>query len=155
MLRYIIAALIILLNDKSSRDVLRNKHLFSVSSVFSATSAGKNSVRKWPQHRLSAKTTLCFSKLLKTAQNGSIFAKNEVFFGKNGPKIAKSGSKRLYFGIVSLLRRCFWAKNADRKFPLAPKTFISPYKKARNSSTFTLIFIHRLRRFLRLYIGDR
>jgi len=55
----------------------------------------------------SAKTTVSFSKMLKTVQFLSIFEKNETFFAKTITKIAKSGSKTFHFGAPSFLRRCF------------------------------------------------
>jgi len=76
--------------------------------------------------RLSAKTTLSFSKIAKTAQFLFIFAKNEPLFAKNVPKFAKSAPKTLDFGTHSQSRRCFLAKNAGRAFLIAAETFISP-----------------------------
>ncbi len=82
-----------------------------------------------------------FSKLSKTAQFLTNFAKNVSLFAKSGPKFAKTAPKTLHFGTPSLLRRRFWPKNAGHVFSLTTKTFISPYKNGLGSLRFILIFV--------------
>ena len=41
----------------------------------------------------------------------------------------------LYFGTLSLLRRCFWPRNGGREIPKPQKMHISPYK-IKNQQSF-------------------
>lgn len=68
---------------------------------------GQNSARKRPAHRLSAITRVSFSKAVKTAENRSIFVKNDLLFAKSGSKYSKSAPKKAHIDTPALLRRRF------------------------------------------------